>query len=647
MNLLELPWLPAAPADFRDNIRRLRQAGAPSMGDLRHLATHRLDLTQLTLLARACALASSAPGAQGLRLRILSNATHELVASAVAATAPRHGLLLDVSVGLFGNWIQEAMDPDSDTARSRAQFVLLAVDWRAFDLAPCPGDPGLAEQRVNAALDQLLAAATGLIQHCGCQVLLQTLIEPANQLFGSLDAQVPGTLRWLVQQFNRGLCERLLPGLLLVDTAAIAAQVGSARWHDPGLWQLGKFPMATQAVPLYADHICRVVMASRGLARKCLVLDLDNTLWGGVIGDDGLAGIVVGQGSAAGEAYLAVQACALALRDRGIVLAVCSKNNEAIARQALREHPDMLLREHHVAAFFANWQDKASNLQVIAHTLDIGVDALVLLDDNPSERHQVRQALPEVGVPELPDSPEHYPTLLLAAGYFESVQFTEADRLRAEQYQRNAVRKAELGVASNLDSHLASLQMVVTVLAFDPVGRARISQLINKTNQFNLSTRRRAESEVALLEQDASAITLQVRLTDRFGDNGMISVLIAKQDGDDLLIDTWLMSCRVLSRGVERAVLNTLMSLAAARGVQRVLGWYVPTAKNALVRDHYAGLGFSNLDRQVHPDGEATQWVLDVSTFRALDCHLRVDQLAPGAAPQPGVAGVDGQLAAH
>lgn len=633
MDLLDLPWLPAAPAGFRDRVRSLRKAGVPTLGELRRLATHSLDLTQLSLLARACAQASRAAGEQGLRLRVLSNGTQDLVAGAVAATAPRHGLLLAVSTGHFGAWMQEAMDPASATARDKPQYVLLALDWRAFDLAPCPGDANLAEQRVANALDQLVAAARGLMLHAGCQVLVQTLVEPASHLFGSLDAQVPGTLRWLIQRFNRGLFERLFAGLLLLDVAAVAAQVGTVRWHDPGMWHLGKFPMSTRVLPLYADHLCRLVMASRGLARKCLVLDLDNTLWGGVIGDDGVDGIVIGQGSAVGEAHLAVQACALALRDRGVVLAVCSKNDEAIARQALREHPDMLIREHHVAAFFANWQDKASNLRAIAHCLDIGIDALVLLDDNPAERHQVRHELPEVGVPELSDAPEHYPTLLLSAGYFESVLFTNDDRLRAEQYQRKSAVKAELLGQSDLGRHLASLQMVAKLSAFDALGRARITQLINKTNQFNLTTRRRGESEVAMLERDGSAVTLQVRLSDRFGDNGMISVLIAKRDREDLFIDTWLMSCRVLNRGVERAVLNELMARAAALGVRRVLGWYLPTAKNALVCDHYANLGFSKLEQQSSRDGDATLWSVDVHTFKALDCHLQIDQHAQATRP--------------
>jgi FkbH-like protein len=640
MDLLDLPWLPPAPADFRDAVRALRREQVVSLGSLRQLASHRLDLSQLTLLERACLEASAADADNALQLRLLSNANQELSITAITATAPRHGLLLKVSTGPFGTWMQEALDPRSETARDRPQFVLLALDWRAFDLEPCPGEPALAEQRVSIAVDQLLAAAQALIRNCGCQVLVQTLVEPAISLFGSMDVQVPGTLRWLVQRFNQRLVGLSIPGLLLVDIASIAAQVGEARWHDPALWHLGKFPMATRALALYADHVCRVLMACRGLARKCLVLDLDNTLWSGVIGDDGLGGIVVGQGSAVGEAHLAVQACALALRDRGVILAVSSKNDEAIARQALREHPDMLLREHHLAAFFVNWQDKASNLRAIAATLNIGTDALVLLDDNPSERHQVRNALPEVGVPELPASPEHYPAILQAAGYFESVQFTDDDRRRAEQYQQNAARSAALVVGSDLASHLASLDMHADFAPFDAVGRARITQLINKTNQFNLTTRRRTEAEVVELERDRCAITLQVRLKDRFGDNGMISVVVGKQAGDELEIDTWLMSCRVLDRGIERAVLNELVAKAAARGVRRITGWYRPTAKNALVRDHYASLGFVNLSRQTGPHGDATHWALDVDSFAPLACHVHVSASSTPAELDSRVRGV-------
>jgi len=311
----------------------------------------------------------------------------------------------------------------------------LALDHRAFDLQGCAGNLALARRRADAALATLAGMVAALRQANHCVVIVQTLAPPLGSLFGSMDAQIPGTPRWLVEEFNRRLRAERSSAVVLLDVAAVAASAGLQRWHDPALWNLGKFPFSQLAIPFYAEHVCRLLMAARGLAKKCLVLDLDNTVWGGVIGDDGLGGIVLGQGSPTGEAYLAVQAAALALRSRGIVLAVSSKNEERVARLPFREHPDMLLREEHIAVFQANWQDKASNLRAIARTLNIGVDALVLLDDNPAERHQVRTEMPDVGVPELPLGPEFFAPTLLEAGYFEAVQFTPEDSARAAHYQ--------------------------------------------------------------------------------------------------------------------------------------------------------------------------------------------------------------------
>ncbi len=636
MDSLALPWLPPLQPSFSDEVRALRQAPVFDPAVFRRLATARLGLQQLTSLARALPKPEQPQPADSLRLHILSNATADLLLPALAATAPRHGIWLQVTTSAFGTYLQEALDPDSATHRARPDLLLLALDHRAIDLPACPGNAELAQQRVDAAIAQLLQLAGALRRGTGGVVILQTLAAPGGSLFGSIEGHLPGTQRWLIEAFNTRLRAVAEPGCLLLDVAALAGAVGADRWHDPGLWNLGKIACSQQVVPLYADHVCRLVMALRGKAKKCLVLDLDNTVWGGVIGDDGLAGIVLGQGSPTGEAHLAVQALALALRDRGIVLAVSSKNEDAIARLPFHEHPDMLLRESHIAAFQANWQDKASNLRAIAKALNIGVDALVLLDDNPAERHQVRTALPEVGVPELPEGPEFFAGTLLAAGYFDTVQFTAEDRDRAGQYQANAARTALLGGAADLQSHLASLDMVAQMAPFDDMGRARITQLINKTNQFNLTTRRRTEAEVAALEQDPSALTLQVRLKDRFGDNGMIAVLIALPDrqaegeaegqpeGHDWLIDTWLMSCRVLNRGVERAVLDVLVACARQRGVQRLIGHYRPTDKNMLVQHHYKDLGFTPVRATGTDTGQPGAWQLLVAAHAPQPTQIRV-----------------------
>jgi FkbH-like protein len=610
MKLKDLPWLPAPAADFRAQTRALRQTDSADEGALRRLATAALTLPQLDMLAKAVPKAVLPPGVAPIRLALLSNATTDLLVPAIIGTAPRHAVWIDAKDAPFGAFVSEAFDPNSDTHARRNDVVVLALDYRAFDFTPCPGDAARAGERVDAALQTVRQLAQAFLAN-GALVVAQTLAPPVTTLFGNLDAQLPGTLVWMIDRFNQQLRAGAAPGVALLDVAQLAATVGLDEWHDPIQWNIGKFPFSHDAVPLYADALCRVVMAARGKAKKCLVLDLDNTLWGGVIGDDGMHGIVLAQGDPVGEAFLAIQRTALALRERGVVLAVSSKNDEAVARQVFREHPDMLLREEHIAVFQANWKDKASNLRAIADTLNIDVSALVFLDDNPAERQQVRLALPDVGVPELPASPEYYPVMLLAAGYFEALQFTDDDRARAAQYQDNAARTVALGAASDMGAYLESLDMVAHVARFDEAGRARITQLINKTNQFNLTTQRYSEAEVAAFEADPDAFGLQVRLQDRFGDNGMISVVLCKRAGDDWLIDTWLMSCRVLNRRLEEGVLNVLHASARAHGIRRLVGSYRPTAKNGMVKDHYRKLGFTLA--QESEDGAT--WTQDVDTY--------------------------------
>jgi FkbH-like protein len=272
-----------------------------------------------------------------------------------------------------------------------------------------------------------------------------------------------------------------------------------------------------------------------------------------------------------------------------------------------RQHPEMLLREDHIAVFQANWTDKPTNLKAIAEALSFGLDALVFVDDNPMERDLVRRTLPQVAVPELPDDPALYARTLAAAGYFEALGFSDEDRQRADFYRDNARRLKLQAQTTDLDAYLASLEMVITFRPFDATGRSRIAQLINKSNQFNLTTRRYTETELAELEQDPDCFTLQVRLIDTFGDNGMISTIICRRDGDDWEIDTWLMSCRVLGRGVEDMVLRELLQHARARGIGRLIGVYRPTERNAMVQDHYGKLGFVQLGRS--PNGTTT-WEL-------------------------------------
>ncbi len=462
-------------------------------------------------------------------------------------------------------------------------------------------------------VDGLAASAPG-------GVLVTTVVPPVEPLFGSFDAVEAGSVSGQVAAFNARLAEwAAAKRIVLIDMARVAGWVGADRWHDAGHWHAEKLPLDPDLIPLFADVVARTIAAIRGTTRKCLVLDLDNTLWGGVIGDDGVDGIVLGQGSATGEAFLAIQQTALALRERGIILAVCSKNDDEVARTPFRDHPDMPLKEAHIAAFVANWGDKATNLRAIAAALNIGLDALVFLDDNPVERAQVRRELPMVAVPELPADPALYPRALLAAGYFEAIAFAQEDRDRADQYRANAERAAFAGT-SDMAGYLASLDMVADFRPFDAVNRTRIAQLINKSNQFNLTTRRYTEAQVAALEADPAKLTVQIRLVDRFGDNGMISVVIV--DRSTWEIDTWLMSCRVLGRRMEEAVLDQIVAAARAGGAEALRGRYIPSAKNRMVADHYSRLGFAAAGGDA---GGETMWRLDLGGYVSPELPMRID----------------------
>ncbi|MDF0490911.1 HAD-IIIC family phosphatase [Sphingomonas sp. H39-1-10] len=621
-----LPWLLPPPADFRARLKAIRTADGVDAAGLRALVQFALDATQLeqagrVVSARAADLADA--GLRPLKLGIVASHTAKTIAYALPAAALRHGLLLSVDLADYGQAAQALLDPRSSLVQAAPDVILLALDAQALGLArPCL-DASEAEATVTRALDYVAALRAGGRDHAGAPVIVQTLVPPVESLFGSFDGQLAGTVRWLVAEFNARLLRDVTgSGDLVLDVAFLASTVGLAQWHDARLWHDAKLPFAVEALPLYADKLGGLLAAFRGLSRKCLVLDLDNTLWGGIIGDDGVDGILLGQGSGTGEAHLAVQAFALDLRARGIVLAVCSKNEDAAARLPFTGHSEMLLREEHIAVFLANWTDKATNLRTIAATLNIGTDALVFLDDNPAERAQVRQELPEVAVPEVGANPADFVRILGQAGYFEAISFGDEDRGRAAMYSANAERAAALTNISNLADYHASLEMVCTIAPFDDAGRARIAQLANKSNQFNLTTRRYTEADIAAIAADPTRFTMQVRLADRFGDNGMISVLIFARGAEEWRCETWLMSCRVLGRRVEEAVLAHVATAARAAGAARLAGEYIPTAKNAMVRDHFAKLGFAKTAERA--DGR-TEWTLDLATYVAPALPMKLE----------------------
>jgi len=376
----ELQWLPHAPKDYSARLKVLAHSSGPLGRELQALALPALDLNQLTKLAKAIDKARSDGKSLDpfvpFRLAVLSNSTIDLIVPALVASAARHGIALEVIQPSYDQAAQEALTPDSKVNSSKPDAVLFALDYRAMPLKLSLGEPEASAATVQGVIGYLQALRNGIKNNSNAVCIFQTFAPPVETLFGSLDRALPGTLRSLIDGINRELAA-YVPGTgdVLLDVAGLAETVGLADWHNTQLWNMAKFSFSDELIPLYADHVARTIAAIRGKSRKVLILDLDNTVWGGVIGDDGLEGIQIAQGDARGEAHLAVQRLALDLRQRGIVLAVCSKNTDEVAREPFEKHPEMLLRLDHIAVFQANWNDKATNIQAIAEELSLGLDA--------------------------------------------------------------------------------------------------------------------------------------------------------------------------------------------------------------------------------------------------------------------------------
>ena len=438
---------------------------------------------------------------------------------------------------------------------------------------------------------KLIEATTSFLN---CDVVLNNFIETETRIFGNFESKEKSSATNFIKQLNHDLTQKLTATVHINDVNQLANYHGIKNWIDPRLQNISKIPVAMDLIPLYAKNIADVCRATLGKTAKCLVLDLDNTLWGGIIGEDGLSGIKIGEDSDDGESYLRFQAYILELQMRGVILAVCSKNDEKNALEVFDKHESMLLKRKHFSAFFANWEPKDRNIQAIAKELNIGLDSMVFVDDSAVERALVRAHLPTVHVLELPKNPADYLQALNSENYFDTVRITSEDQDKTSQYQAKRARDELATVSGNYGEFLQSLTMQAILRPFDDLNRPRITQLINKTNQFNLTTRRYPESEVQVWQNSPGVITRYLKLKDKFGDNGLISVFIGKVDpkASVLLIDTWLMSCRVLKRGVEYYLFNEILAEARRLNIQEIRGEYRPTEKNHPVSQLLPELGF-------------------------------------------------------
>ncbi len=630
-NPRDLYWLPECPT-FAEQLAAAKAVSSESSKQLpllRHLAQHRLDAPQHTQISRLLQpflkTGNTPTGFSRMRLALLASSTIDHLIPVLQTAALRKGLLLDCYTGEYNQYRQELLNPSSKLYAFHPDVVLLALDTPALSWPlPLNASAADAEQLIQTQVKEG-AHLWSLAQKAGTTVIQQTRVIPPVQFLGHGDSQVPATPVALTQRLNdavrRAASEQ---GVHLLDIDSLAANVGKYLWCDAPLWYHAKQAITPAFAPLYAEHVSRLLGALRGVSAKCLVLDLDNTLWGGVIGDDGLEQIELGQGTGVGEAFQAFQTYLKGLKDRGVLLAVCSKNEAKTARAPFEKHPEMKLHLADFSAFVANWEDKATNLRAIATSLNISLDSLVFFDDNPAERAMIRQNLPPVTVPEVPDDPADFIACLCDAGYFEAITLTSDDLARADHYQANQRRQELRAMQTDMEGFLKSLAMEMEITPFDDIGRPRIAQLINKSNQFNLTTRRYTEEQVRQIQNDPHMLSFQIRLKDVYGDNGMISVVILRlltQNGKKgYAIDTWLMSCRVLGRQVEQAVLNSLADAALQRGADFLWGEYIPTEKNDLVREHYPRLGFKSVPAST---SGAAAWMLPLASYKKFSTHIR------------------------
>ena len=624
---MNLSWLPRHPECSKQMALVKKASREESWDLLTALARHDLNFLETLQVDQVLkgkfgeAPPSSLP-TQPIRLALLSSSTVDQLLPGIRLGGLRRNLWISTYVTDYGQSLQELMDPRSRLHQFKPTVVLIALDaWRLFGTQPL----GLTEEAASAQLKQALDQVQNLWrlsrEKLGCQIIQQTPLPLHQPLMGQNEQRLPDSPAHLLSVFNERL-RNMADGqkVDLLDLNGWASREGLKAWHDPVLWNQAKQEVSPVAGPMYGDLVGRILAAQQGRSFKCLVLDLDHTLWGGMIGDDGLEGIELGQGSAVGEAYAAFQRFVRDLKSRGVILAVCSKNDEVTALEPFDRHPEMVLKRSDIACFLANWKDKATNLKEIAKRLNIGLDSLVFVDDNPFERNQVREALPMVAVPELPEDPAFYSHGLASAGYFESLSLTSDDLARSEQYQNNLERAQFQASFTDMSAYLQGLGMKLLWGPFDPISLPRVTQLIHKTNQFNLTTRRYSEGQVAQFASRPDAVTLCCRLTDRFGDNGIIGVMIAlDQKGGDWLVDIWLMSCRVLGRGVEQAMLDLLSAEVVKKGGRRLIGEYLPTAKNGMVKGLYPDLGFEPMEGG--PTGP-NRWELSLNVQKRFEYHI-------------------------
>lgn len=553
-----------------------------------------------------------------LKVALLGDTATQLLVTAIKGESVYRGIAIDLYEGEYSQVERQLMDPTSDLYQYDAEVTIIFQSTHKLGELH---STLTAEQQEHLA-DDRLSFVSSLCENAffeNKKIIYFNYPEIEDTVFGSYANKVESSFSYQVRKLNYELMNlsRHYPNLFICDIAGLQNMFGRRFMFSPNVYMTTEIVLSVNALPYVASRVVDIIAAIKGQFKKCLILDLDNTVWGGVIGDDGLEGIELGHGLGIGKAFTEFQMWIKKLKQRGIIICVASKNNEETAKEPFEKHPDMILKLDDIAVFQANWETKVDNIRTIQGILNIGFDSMVFLDDNPFERNMVRENIPGITVPELPDDPAMYLEYLYSLNLFETASYSNADKDRTKQYQVEAKRVSLSKTFTNEADFLKSLNMISTVSGFTKFNTPRVAQLSQRSNQFNLRTVRYTEADIVAMANNPDVIDLSFTLEDKFGDNGLIAVVIMKKmDTETLFVDTWFMSCRVLKRGMENFTLNTMVEYAKTKGYNKIIGEYIPTPKNKMVEMHYANLGFTSMMTSSY------QFVLELEKYTPRECYI-------------------------
>ncbi len=535
---------------------------------------------------------------QKVKIAVLGNCATQFLATSISGCAKLNGINIEVFDADYNQIDAQLLDPLSEVYLFQPESIVL---WLATDkLYEEFLDMSLSERKdfAEGYLSKIKGYWTLIERNSHARILQMNMTEISDKVLGEYSCKVESTFTYQIRKLNFLLQDAMAQdqNVYPIDLLSIQIQLGREIFYDAPLYYHAKMTVSTEALPYLADAVVGVIKAMAGKIKKCIVMDLDNTIWGGVIGDDGLDHIEIGE-LGRGHVFTNLQRWLKQLREYGVILAVCSKNDEKTAREPFEKHEEMILRLSDISIFVANWNDKASNIKMIQQSLNIGMDSMAFLDDNPFERNLVRNKIPEIEVPELPEDPALYLSFLQKCNYFNALSYAGESADRTKQYQAEFERKKLEQTFDSIDDYLKSLDMVGQMRHFESSKYARIAELTQRSNQFNLRTVRYTEGDIRRIAEDEKYLPLYFTLKDKFGDHGLVSVVILEKVSDqEVFIDTWLMSCRVLKRGMEEFVVNGIIKTAAASGYIKISAEYLPTPKNGMVRDIYRKMGFQETE---------------------------------------------------